>query len=64
MPNGTRVWIGNISEQQQVRIVNLVTLAATSQDFSTPFQVFSADIQQLPEGSTKPLDSRILIRSQ
>ncbi|MES9882672.1 MAG: VTT domain-containing protein, partial [Sedimenticola sp.] len=51
MPNGTRVWIGNISEQQQVRIVNLVTLAATSQDFSTPFQVFSADIQQLPEGS-------------
>ncbi|MES9898245.1 MAG: VTT domain-containing protein [Sedimenticola sp.] len=64
VPGGATVWIGNVSEQQQVRIVNLVTLAATGRDFSTPFQILSDDLATLPAGTTRQVDGRVLVRPQ
>lgn len=62
-PEGERVWIGNVSQQRQVKIVNLITLAATGRDFSTPFKMLSDELQQLPAGTIHHLGERVLIRA-
>ncbi|MES9901761.1 MAG: LssY C-terminal domain-containing protein, partial [Sedimenticola sp.] len=62
-PGGMPVWIGNVSEQHQVRIINLVTLAATDRDFSVPFQIFTDDLAKLPVGTAKQVNGRVFVRA-
>lgn len=44
----SRLWLGNVSLQQQTTLLNMLTFPETQPDFDTPFRLFRGDISDLP----------------
>lgn len=63
-PSGETLWIGNVSEQRQVRVMNMISYAKTSADFEAAFQSLSRDLNGFPAGHISKDRDRLLIRAK
>ncbi|WP_428623578.1 LssY C-terminal domain-containing protein [Sedimenticola sp.] len=59
----TPLWIGNVSEQRQVKVMNFLTFAQTAKNFDQALDQLRRDLQSLPDGQREELGNRLKIRS-
>jgi membrane protein DedA with SNARE-associated domain len=60
-PGQTTLWIGNITEQQKDRLLNLITFAETKRNFAAALQLLLQDLKAMQQGDVKQGDGRVLI---
>lgn len=62
--SNTPLWIGNISEQQQVTRLGLLTYAQTAQNFDQALEQLRKDLLSLPSGQVKDAGTLLMIRQR
>ncbi|WP_241087553.1 bifunctional DedA family/phosphatase PAP2 family protein [Candidatus Vondammii sp. HM_W22] len=63
-PSEETLWIGNVSEQRQVRVMNMISYAKTTANFEVAFQSLSRDLNGFPAGHISKGRDRLLIRAK
>lgn len=62
--SGTPLWVGNISEQRQIRVMGFLTYAQTADNFDQALERLRSDLQQLTPGQLRDEKDRLKIREQ
>lgn len=62
--NGRALWIGNVSEQQQVRLLKSITYARTTSDFVQALQQLQQDLHSLRSDNRMTGESVLRIREK
>ncbi|MDF1528854.1 MAG: LssY C-terminal domain-containing protein, partial [Sedimenticola sp.] len=58
----TPLWIGNISEQRQVTVLDLLTYAQTAKNFDQTLDQLRSDLRTLPDGSVRDEGTLLKVR--
>ncbi|MCG8427697.1 MAG: LssY C-terminal domain-containing protein [Chromatiales bacterium] len=63
-PEGTPLWIGNVSQQQREQLLGMITFAKTSAGFTVPFEQLTNQLTQNTELPISKENKTLLIREQ